>query len=92
MFTIVFGILSGCMLAVLVGLLGSRRKLGFGWSFLLSVLFTPLVGLVCALISDPLPQGETRWGCIGWIVAILGIIFFLTFLVLLVVGGVMAFA
>ena len=82
--TIIFGLLSGCFLSVLVGILGSRRNLGFGWAFLLSVVFTPLIGLICALISDPLPQGApNRWGCLGSIMAILGLIFLATFLFLL---------
>ena len=47
--TLIFGLLSGCFLSVLVGIIGSRRRIGFGWAFLLSVIFTPLVGLVIAL-------------------------------------------
>ena len=82
--TIIFGLLSGCFLSVLVRILGSRRNLGFGWAFLLSVVFTPLIGLICALISVPLPQGApNRWGCLGSNVAILGLIFLATFLFLL---------
>ena len=82
--TIIFGLLSGCFLSVLVGILGSRRNLGFGWAFLLSVVFTPLIGLICALVSDPLPHGApNRWGCLGSIMAILGLIFLATFLFLL---------
>ena len=82
--TIIFGLLSGCFLSVLVGILGSRRNIGFGWAFLLSVVFTPLIGLICALISAPLPQGApNRWGCLGAIMAILGLIFLATFLFLL---------
>ena len=42
--TLIFGLLSGCFLSVLVGIIGSRRRIGFGWAFLLSVIFTPLVG------------------------------------------------
>lgn len=61
---IVLGILAGCLLDVLVGLVGSKRKIGFGWTFFWSLVFTPLVGLVIALISDPLPQGEQKWGCL----------------------------
>ena len=62
---IIFGLLTGSLLSVLVGLVGSRRRLGFGWTFILSVIFTPLVGLICTLISDPLPEGERRWGCVA---------------------------
>lgn len=31
---VIFGILSGCFLAVLVGIIGSHRRIGFGWAFL----------------------------------------------------------
>ena len=86
--TVVFGVLSGCFLSVLVGLLGSKRNIGFGWSFLLSLLFSPLVGLICALISDPLPQSEPqRWGCVGAVLAILGMVFLLAFIFLLLGGS-----
>lgn len=77
------------MLSVLIGILGSRRNLGFGWAFLLSAVFTPLVGLICVLMSDPLPQGApNRWGCLGAIVAILGFICLTAFLFLLLGGSV----
>lgn len=85
--TLIFGLLSGCFLSVLVGIIGSRRRIGFGWAFLLSVIFTPLVGLVIALLTDPLPGGGQRWGCIGILVAILGLLFLAAFLLLLLAGG-----
>lgn len=85
--TVVFGLLSGCFLSVLVGILGSRRRIGFGWSFLLSVVFTPLVGLICALLSDPLPAGDQRWGCLGVAVAVLGVLFLAAFVFLLLAGS-----
>lgn len=86
--TIIFGILSGSFLSVLIGILGSRRNIGFGWAFLLSAVFTPVVGLICVLISDPLPLGEPkRWGCIGSVMAILGLIFLVSFLFLLLGGS-----
>lgn len=53
---------AGCFVDGLVGLLGSRRRIGFGWSFFLSLIFTPVIGLIITLLSDPLPVGETRWG------------------------------
>lgn len=62
---IIFGILSGSLLSILVGILGSRRKIGFGWTLLISLIFTPLLGLVAVLLSDELPEGERRWGCIA---------------------------
>ena len=65
---VLFGILSGTLFAVLVGLLGASRRIGFGWSFILSLLFTPLIGLIFVLISDPLPAGERRWGCVAYLI------------------------
>lgn len=85
--TLLFGLLSGCLLAVLVGIIGSRRRIGFGWAFLLSVIFTPLVGLIIALLTDPLPGGDQRWGCIGTFIAVLGMLFLAVFLLMLLTGG-----
>lgn len=68
---IVFGLLSGCLFSMLVGIVGSRRRIGFGIPFLLSLLFTPLIGLLAALLSSPLPGGNTRWGCLGTLVSIM---------------------
>lgn len=87
--TLLFGILSGCFLSVLVGIIGSRRRIGFGWTFLISLLFTPLVGLIVALVSDPLPGGDQRWGCLGTLLAVLGFLFLIVFLFLLLAGGVL---
>ena len=85
--TLLFGVLSGCFLAVLVGIIGSHRRISFGWAFLISVIFTPLVGLIIALLTDPLPGGGQRWGCIGTFVAILGLLFLIVFLMLVLTGG-----
>ncbi|MBR2026992.1 MAG: hypothetical protein IKA07_07670 [Alistipes sp.] len=86
-----FGLLSGGLfLDVLVGLLGSRRNIGFGWAFILSLLLTPLVGLIIVLISDPLPEGaERKLGCLGSAFGILGaiaLIAFIAFIILAVIG------
>ena len=81
----IFGLLTGSFLAALVGLLGSRRKIGFGWTFFLSVLFTPIIGLIVCLLSDKLPDGERKWGCLGSVLAIITIALFV-FLALMVVG------
>lgn len=70
---IVFAIASGLLLDVLVALLGSRRNIGFGWAFVLSVLFTPLIGLIAVLLSDRLPVGaEPKYGCLGHTFGLLG--------------------
>ena len=89
---LLFGLLSGCLLAVLVGIIGSRRRIGFGLAFLVSLIFTPLVGLIVALLTDPLPGGGQRWGCVGTVVAILGLLFFAAFLLLALTGGAMLLA
>lgn len=91
-FTALFGLLSGSLLSVLVGIIGSHRRIGFGWAFLLSLIFTPLVGLIVALVSDPLPGGEQRWGCIGMTVGLLGILCLIVFLLSLLSGGVLLLA
>lgn len=84
---LLFGLLSGCLFSVLVGIVGSRRRIGFGLTFLISVIFTPLVGLVVALVSDPLPGAGKRWGCIGTLLAVLGFLCLMIFLLLLLGGA-----
>lgn len=89
---LIFGLLSGSLLSVLVGIVGSRRRIGFGWAFLLSLVFTPIVGLIITLVSAPLPGNVQRWGCIGTAVALLGILSLVVFLMLLLSGGVLLYA
>jgi len=76
---LIFGLISNTFLAALVGLVGARRRIGFGWTFFLSVLFTPLIGLIICLLSDRLPDGERKWGCLGSILAIITIILLVLF-------------
>lgn len=72
---IIFALASGLLLDVLVGFLGSRRNIGFGWAFILSVIFTPLIGFLLVLLSDKLPEGsEPKYGCLGYSFGILGAI------------------
>ena len=89
---ILFGALSGCLLSVLVGVIGRRRRIGFGWAFLISLIFTPLVGLIVALLTDPLPGEDRRWGCIGTLLALLGLVSLVVFLLLLLAGGMLLVA
>lgn len=80
LFALLFGLLSGCALSVLVGLIGSRHRIGFTLSFLLSLLFTPIAGLIFVLLSDPLPSHERGGlGCIGTLLGLLGLLFFVLF-------------
>ena len=57
--SIVLGILTWCLISVLIGLVGSRRKIGFAWTFVLSLILTPVVGLIAALTS-PRPVSYTH--------------------------------
>lgn len=81
-----FGACTGTLLAALVGVLGSHHRIGFGWAFLLSVVFTPVVGLIVVLLSDSLPEGERRWGCVGTILGGLVIATAVTVLVLMMMA------
>ncbi|MBO6024874.1 MAG: hypothetical protein J6P83_08485 [Bacteroidales bacterium] len=65
---LIFGLLTDSLLAAIVGLVGSRRRIGFGWAFLLSVVFTPLIGLIVTLCTPKLPNKERKWGCFGALV------------------------
>lgn len=38
-------------LAALVGQVGKNRTIGFGWSFALSLLLSPILGLIITLFS-----------------------------------------
>lgn len=87
---ILFGLLSGTLLSVLVGIIGSHRRIGFGWAFVLSLIFTPFVGLLLTLISSPIP-GERNWGCIGTVVAFFGLLFLFGFLAVLFAGGLLLY-
>ena len=84
-----FGVASGILLDVLVGLLGSRRNIGFGWAFILSVIFTPLIGLIAVLLSEPLPQGaEPKYGFLGFSFGCLGTIFMVLIVMALLLAAV----
>ncbi len=37
--------------SILIGLVGKQRKIGFGGAFFLSLLLSPLIGLIITLIS-----------------------------------------
>lgn len=89
---LIFGLLTGTALCALVGIVGSRRRLGFGWTFIISLIFTPLIGLIAALISDPLPSGEKRWGCLATIVGILTLALMAFFGILIFGAGAAIFA
>jgi len=43
---------------VLVGLCGSQRRMGFTGTFLLSLVVTPIIGLLVLLITGPSRRAE----------------------------------
>jgi hypothetical protein len=44
------------LLAMLIAMLGRRRKLGSWGYFFASILLTPIIGLLLVLASDPRPR------------------------------------
>lgn len=84
---VIFGILTGSLLSVLVGLVGSRRRIGFGWAFIISLLLTPVVGLIVTLISEPLPGERRRWGCLALVLGVLALACLAVLLSLILTGG-----
>ena len=44
-------------------------------------------GLIITLLTDPLPGGDQRWGCIGTFIAVLGLLCLGVFLFLLLAGA-----
>lgn len=52
---LVFAIIFAFLIA---GLLGTKRKIGFGWSLAACLLLSPLLGLIITLCSGKLPEGQ----------------------------------
>jgi hypothetical protein len=45
---------------ILVGICGGQRRMGFLGTFILSILFTPVLVLIVLLITGPSRRGRTR--------------------------------
>lgn len=41
----------GVIISALVALLGRNRKIGYGWSFVLCLFLSPIIGLIIILFS-----------------------------------------
>lgn len=41
----------GVIASALIALIGRNRKIGYGWSFVLCLFLTPLIGLIIILFS-----------------------------------------
>ena len=52
-------------------------------AYIVCLILTPLGGLICTLISDPLPAGERRWGCVAYLILSGAIITFVLFILAL---------
>ncbi len=48
----IFYILFWIVFSFVVGSIGDKRKIGFFWSFFVALIFSPIIGLIIALISD----------------------------------------
>ena len=57
--SIVIGIVTNLFLSHLVGKNGENRQIGYGTSFLVSFLFSPLIGLLLVLTSKELPESKS---------------------------------
>ena len=88
--SIVLGILTWCLISVLIGLVGSRRvgdvieKI----EIVLSLILTPIVGLIAALTSPKLPHGGEKWGFVHIGFMVLTALALISFLVVLFTGGI----
>lgn len=40
----------------IVGAIGGNRKIGFGWAFVISILLSPLIGLIVVLLSSKIEK------------------------------------
>ena len=48
-----FVLLLPALILVAVGMIGSTRRLGFWATFIVSILLTPIVGFIAAVLSGP---------------------------------------
>lgn len=43
---------------IIAGTLGSKRKIGFGWSLVACIFTSPIIGLIITLCSEKLPEEQ----------------------------------
>ena len=80
---IIFGLLTGTLLSVIVGLFGARRQIGFILTFIISLLLTPIAGIIVVLLSEK-RQGPPDYGCFGRAMSVFGLVSILLILLMLV--------
>ena len=72
---LIFAVILGVGVDAFIGILGSRRNIGFGWAFIISLCFTPIVGLIAVLLSQRLAAGtEPKYGCLGFTFGLFGVV------------------
>ena len=54
----IIGIITWLIFSILIGILGSNRKIGFAGAFFLSLLLSPIIGLIFTLTSKSLSAEE----------------------------------
>lgn len=69
---VIFGLLTDTLLSVIVGLFGARRQVGFFLTFLISLLLTPIAGIIVVLLSDR-RKGPADYGCMGRLMSTFGL-------------------
>lgn len=53
------------VLSIVIGIIGSYRKIGGFWSFLISILLSPIVGFIVVLFSKSKKQEEYEKKLLG---------------------------
>ena len=43
---------------IIAGTLGTKRKIGFGWSLVACIFTSPIIGLIITLCSEKLPEEQ----------------------------------
>ena len=81
-----YGLLAGCLFVIIVGLIGSHRRIGFGWAFLLSVAASPIIGLIVTLCTPKLETKERKWGCLGTLIGIMMLVLLIVVVLMLLPG------
>lgn len=54
------GIVLHAILSIIVGILGADRETGFFGAFLISILFTPFVGVICVMSTPTKDEVDRR--------------------------------
>ncbi|MBO7382016.1 MAG: hypothetical protein J6Y87_01195 [Muribaculaceae bacterium] len=88
---VIFGLLTGTLLSILVGMFGARRKVGFTLTFLISLVLTPIAGIIVVLLSEK-RKGGADYGCFARILSAFGLLsVVLILLIAIIIAAFLAF-